>query len=310
MFLLLILGGVDRYGWFPRASEQEPELSREKAGKSDFRTQQAAETARKRLVWFYKYGRIGYLFPLLAASEPGDFPENVHRVSRMMRRDREIFARVAERPGEIHGIVESLDGHAREERLKDLPAEKKPTPGPPGEGIGKGDPVSKTRSGHPDRREPGASPSNGTAEGRDPFGSPFAAMQKALPLPTPGELKRTFGKSPGASKKFLYNNGTLILAPKGQPVVAVHDGVVVFADWVKEYGQVVIVNHGDHYFTLLAHLDQVFKGVGEPVQGGETIALVGDSGSTDGSKLYFEIRQGGRPLDPKDWLAAHTTMKE
>jgi len=284
---------------------------REKARRSGLFPQPPTETARKRLVWFYKYGQIGYLLPLLAAGEPGDFLEKAHLASRMMRRDGEILARFGERPGEIHGIVGFLDGRAREkEKFKDLPGAYESTPAPPGGGIGLGNPASETRSGIPDRREPRANPGNGAAEGRDSMGTPFAAMQKALPLPTPGELKRTFGKSPGASKKFLYNHGTLIIAPKGQPVVAVHDGVVVFADWVKEYGQVVIVNHGDHYFTLLAHLAQVFKGVGEPVQGGETIALVGDSGSTDGSKLYFEIRQGGRPLDPKDWLAAHTTMKE
>lgn len=291
-----------------RSVEQDVVHLQEKLHASRLQTEEHERAARRRLVSFYKYGQIGYAIPLLARGESCDLFQNFHLVTRIVRCDSAIFARYREKAEETRKLASSLAGRSQdEERLwkppesgdRDFAVAGVPSNSPIQAWIRRGEASPQAKDGLAGRREPGG-----------PGRCPFAGMQRALPLPTEGEVKCTFGKTTNSSRRFLYNNGTIIVAPKGQPVGAVHDGVIVFADWVKEYGRVMIVDHGDHFFTLVAHLDRAFKGVGEPVQAGETIALVGDSGSTDGSKLYFEIRQGGRALDPRDWLSVFTTMRE
>ncbi len=100
------------------------------------------------------------------------------------------------------------------------------------------------------------------------------------------------------------------IAPKGQPVEAVFDGVVVFSDWLKEYGNVMIIDHGDHYHSLIAHAERLIKQVGDPVKRGETVATVGDTGSSRTARLYFEIRHHGKPVNPMEWLATGKSSKE
>lgn len=145
----------------------------------------------------------------------------------------------------------------------------------------------------------------------DEQGKPFSSRRGTLPLPTQGEISGAFGsKTNASSRPILYNGGIIIGAPKGQPIQAIHEGAVVFADWFKEYGKVMIVDHGEHYYSLMAHTDQFFKKVGDMVRDGETIATVGDTGSLDGPKLYFEIRHHGKPVDPTEWLAVRKSTRE
>jgi septal ring factor EnvC (AmiA/AmiB activator) len=98
-------------------------------------------------------------------------------------------------------------------------------------------------------------------------------------------------------------NGVDIAAPAGAPVRAVAPGRVVHAGWFRGYGNLVIVDHGAGYHTLVAHLGSMRTAMGEEVEAGDVLGSVGDSGSLKGPYLYFEVRERGRPVDPRPWLA-------
>lgn len=88
----------------------------------------------------------------------------------------------------------------------------------------------------------------------------------------------------------------------GQEIKAVEKGTVVFADRFSGYGKMVIIDHGDRYYTIYAHLAEILKKNGDPVKRGETVGLVGDSDSLAGANLYFELRKDGRSVDPLPWF--------
>jgi septal ring factor EnvC (AmiA/AmiB activator) len=133
--------------------------------------------------------------------------------------------------------------------------------------------------------------------------SGFAALRGQLPLPVEGTVEVGFGKL--VNPKFntvTIQKGWDIRGAKGSPVRAVADGQVVHAGWLRGYGNVLILDHGDGFHTLLAHLDSFSRAVGESVRAGEPIAELGDSGSLKGDYLYFEIRQDGEAVDPSAWV--------
>ena len=88
----------------------------------------------------------------------------------------------------------------------------------------------------------------------------------------------------------------------GEPVYAVAPGEVRLAGWFRGYGNLAIVDHGDAYFTVSGHLDEIRVEVGDRVEAGDQIATAGETGSLSGPRLYFEIRRGGEALDPTEWL--------
>jgi septal ring factor EnvC (AmiA/AmiB activator) len=92
--------------------------------------------------------------------------------------------------------------------------------------------------------------------------------------------------------------------PLGTPVRAVAAGVVRFAGWFQGYGRMVILDHGGGYFTVSGHLERVDVERGDAVAAGEVFGSAGETGSLAGPRLYFEIRRGGEPLDPAEWLPA------
>jgi septal ring factor EnvC (AmiA/AmiB activator) len=104
-------------------------------------------------------------------------------------------------------------------------------------------------------------------------------------------------------KTVTVQNGIDIGAPAGAPVRAVAAGRVVHAGWFKGYGNLVIVDHGEGYHTLFAHLGAMQTAMGEEVDAGHALGTVGDSGSLKGPYLYFELRERGRPVDPRPWLS-------
>ena len=98
-------------------------------------------------------------------------------------------------------------------------------------------------------------------------------------------------------------NGIEIKAPMGAEIRAVLSGKVLYADWFKGFGNIVIIDHGDHTFTVSGYCSEVLKKPGDAVSQGEVIALVGSTGSLKGPCLYFEIRYHGKPQDPREWLS-------
>jgi murein hydrolase activator len=115
-----------------------------------------------------------------------------------------------------------------------------------------------------------------------------------LMAPVAGEIISHF--------KDKGQNGVEIGAPMGAEVRAVLPGKVLYADWFKGFGNMVIIDHGDHLFTVSAYCSQLLKKTGEAVSQGDPIALVGSAGSVKGPCLYFEVRQHGKPQNPIDWL--------
>jgi len=94
----------------------------------------------------------------------------------------------------------------------------------------------------------------------------------------------------------------LVATERGAPVRSIYHGRVAYADWLAGLGLLVIVDHGGGYLSLYGHNDSLFKAVGERVTAGDTIAAAGDSGGRPQPQLYFEIRRGGKPVDPRPWF--------
>ncbi|MDC3332982.1 peptidoglycan DD-metalloendopeptidase family protein, partial [bacterium] len=120
-----------------------------------------------------------------------------------------------------------------------------------------------------------------------------------MPWPTAGKLANSFGsKRNGTTLRW---QGVNINARQGSDVKAIHYGRVVFADWFRGSGLLVIIDHGDGYMSLYGHNQSLLKSPGEWVIPGESIATVGNSGGQKSAGLYFEIRKNGKPTDPKRW---------
>ena len=102
---------------------------------------------------------------------------------------------------------------------------------------------------------------------------------------------------------MVYRRGIEIQAHEGEPVHAVRDGQVAYADWYKGYGKLMILDHGNGFYTLYGNLSRLDLNRGAQAVGGQVIGLAGDTGSLKGSKLYFEIRRNGEAQDPLLWLA-------
>lgn len=122
--------------------------------------------------------------------------------------------------------------------------------------------------------------------------------QGDLPWPVQGEVSSVFGAGEGIAR-----NGLVIRAKEGTAVHAVHEGRVVFADWMRGFGNLLILDHGDGVMTLHAHLQHFSVTLGDNVPQGETIGIVGTSGGRDTPALYFEVRRDGDPIDPQGWVA-------
>tara|TARA_R110000868_G_scaffold203755_1_gene451706 strand:+ start:621 stop:1865 length:1245 start_codon:yes stop_codon:yes gene_type:complete len=135
------------------------------------------------------------------------------------------------------------------------------------------------------------------------FGGPFAKARGKLPWPVNGRLVARYGTPRGGDARTKWD-GVLIGAAAGSQVHAVHGGRVVFADWLRGAGLLVILDHGNGYLSLYGHNQSLLKDAGDVVKAGEAISTVGNSGGQDSSALYFAIRQQGRPIDPAQWCRA------
>ena len=129
---------------------------------------------------------------------------------------------------------------------------------------------------------------------------PFSDYKGRLTWPVAGALVHDFGQ-PRAGDR-LHWNGVVLAAPRGREVRAVYHGRVVFADWLAGLGLLVIVNHGENYMSLYGYNETILKNAGDWVAPGDVIATVGDSGGQSQASLYFEIRQGTKPLNPQHWI--------
>lgn len=130
---------------------------------------------------------------------------------------------------------------------------------------------------------------------------PFAKLKQKLPWPVSGQLVAGFGDAREVGN--LRWRGAFIAAPASREVHAVARGRVVFADWLRGFGLLVIIDHGDNYMTLYGHNQALFKQVGEWVAPGDVVASVGDTGGMARTGVYFELRHKGEPINPAKWCA-------
>lgn len=130
----------------------------------------------------------------------------------------------------------------------------------------------------------------------------FSALKGKLSWPVAGKVAIPYGsqKDPRFNTP-VFRNGIYIKADE-EPVRAVHSGKVVFADWFKGYGNLLIVNHGEGYHTLYANLSEIFFKIGDIIKAHDAVGRVEDPGILNTPSLYFEIRYKGKPLDPVQWL--------
>ena len=129
----------------------------------------------------------------------------------------------------------------------------------------------------------------------------FSQLKGRLYLPVRGELRSRFG-SPREGSGVLWK-GLFIAAATGQEVKAIATGRVVFADWLRGFGNLLIIDHGSGYMSLYGNNESLYKQVGDATRSGETVAAVGNSGGNMDSGLYFEIRHQGKAFDPLAWVS-------
>jgi len=134
----------------------------------------------------------------------------------------------------------------------------------------------------------------GRAEG------PFSALRGKLGFPVAGELA---DRHPAPRRTAAASaRGVFLRAREGEPVRAVAAGRVVYADWMRGFGNLLIVDHGEAYLSIYGNNESLLKQPGEAVAAGESIAIVGASGGNEESGLYFELRHLGKAFDPRRWL--------
>lgn len=271
----------------------------------------------KRAVALYRAGELGAVPLLFSAGDLREFLSRVQTLRQLLSHDARLLARyqqtkrtleaararAAEAADAARRARETLDersGQLREERARKREL---------AHSLGR----SRSRERHAlaeletaaraleeavkDLPEKGLAPPPGTP------GVPFASLRGSLPAPVDAPVSRGFGRVVDSEfQTTTFRKGVEFDVPVGTPVTAVADGRVRYAGRFRGYGNTVIIDHGEQYFTVSAHLSQIAVSVGDWVERGARVGLSGDSGSLTGPKLYFEVRRGGDALDPHDWL--------
>ena len=138
---------------------------------------------------------------------------------------------------------------------------------------------------------------------KNPSPVPMDKFKGLLSLPVRGRIIERFGTSRiGRYKAKVRNNGITLKVRKGRKVRAFYDGVIVYADWYKSYGKLVIIDHGFGYYTFYAHLDKIFVKINQIVAKGDIIGTTGNTASLKGYVLHFEIWHNKKPLNPLKWI--------
>lgn len=163
--------------------------------------------------------------------------------------------------------------------------------------------VEQTKKLHKTAEVPSDEPGKDLPGSRDDFSKlkgDFSSLKGQLPWPVKGRLTNKFGSARAESTESIWD-GALIDASEGTEIHAITSGKVVFSDWLRGYGLLIIIDHGKGYMTLYAFNQSLYRQVGEWVDAGEVVASVGQSGGRSRPGLYFGIRNNGKPVDPLEW---------
>ena len=214
---------------------------------------------------------------------------------------KEMLDRISAKISEQRREIGSLQRDEKQlsqliDRLAKIIAANAAKPAPRREAARKDKPPASQRT--PDSRPSAPEISNESTPDASASGN-FAQRKGSLRLPTRGTVTNRFGsaRQEGSTWKGLF-----IRANVGSEVKAIAGGRVVFAEWMRGFGNIMIVDHGDSYLSIYGNNDALLKQVGDTVRGGDTLASVGNSGGNPESGLYFELRHRGQPLDPLKWV--------
>jgi len=270
-----------------------------------------------RAVALYRGGEIGPVRVLFSA---GSLPEMLSRANALrvlVRHDAELVARFGDERDQLEIFQAEASGAVADreqasERLGRFAAELS------AERAGKGRILSRVREDRSTERrlllelEQAAQALEETirtlgarAGRRDAgvAGSDFAARRGALVPPVDARISGGFGRVVDPEfRTSTFRNGVDFAAERGTSVRCVAGGIVRFAGWFRGYGRIVIVDHGDAFHSVSGHLDEIHVAVDDPVEEGQSLGTVGETGSLGGPGLYFELRRGGQPVDPQAWL--------
>jgi septal ring factor EnvC (AmiA/AmiB activator) len=306
-----------------RELEAERIEVRQKLKQTQEKLESNREKARARLAALYKFRQMSYTAPLFAVEDFRTAIEAGYIVAKLIANDHRFFAGFRDKIATARSLEKALSEKGEELRVlsAQLETQQQQLLGTKEREIQLLVKIREKIEQHDVSEEPASTleevfipeqtPQEERSASQEEFSEPspsksFSVQRGTLPLPTEGILRKSNrAKTNSPYPTVLHDDGIIIEAPKGQPIQAIHEGVVVFAKWLKYYGRVMVIDHGEHYHTVIAHADQLLKKAGERVKPGEKVATVGDTGSQGRPKLYFEIRHRGQPIDPTKWLAVH-----
>lgn len=287
-----------------------------------------------RLTALYKAGELGAVRMFFSAESFPQMAENIRYMRSVLEHDKRIFAEYTQKLEELHQLKQRLEQDAsRKERLKgtivskkqEIEQEKQKKANYLSKVQGDRQSFEKSikvlqanaarlqnmmerleaesrRRSFQNREKPGSTrklpPELPPVPDRG-----FASQKGRMPMPVRGEVVEGYGKHKHPEfNSYTFTKGIFIAASAGSEIKAIYEGTVIFADYFKGYGNMVIVDHGGGYFSLYAHASRITRKVGSDVRRGDTVAFVGDVDSTRGAVLYFEIRHQGKPVDPAGWV--------
>ena len=279
--------------------------------------------ASDRLVALYKLNWIGRVHLLATAESFFDFIHRRHALQSILKQDQSLLEKLHQDQTDLDSLLEQLASRKAEKRALELQLGKQID-------ALNAEQANRTRLLASIRNEkstavaalkelkqaareldstvnrlqpsvsaPRTQPGNADKDDHQPFD----AYKGLLTWPVKGKIVSFYGTY--RDEKYNVTNfqsGINIKAERGEPIRAVCDGYTIFSSWFKGFGNMLIIDHGDHYYTVYAHLEEIFKVKGDRVEKGEVIATVGDSGSLTGPGLHFEVRHHGKPMDPLEWI--------
>lgn len=277
--------------------------------------------ASQRMIALYKLNRLGKMHLLASADSVTDFFQRKTALERVLAYDREVLEDLAKSKAKLQKISDTLNAQKkkklsleaackeqvrvmsrkktkRSKLLADIRKKKSLTLA----SIDSLKQAAKALNRKVKAMFLKFRKSEKTERKKLPSGK-FFALKGLLNMPVQGKVTSFYGKYKNAEFNVMnFRSGIDIKAKRGSPIKTVYAGRVLFSSWFKGYGNMIIIDHGNHFCTLYAHVEEVLKKQGDRVKTGETIATVGDTGSMTGPGLHFEVRHHGKSIDPMKWL--------
>ena len=318
---------------------RDVELSLDRTGRDIARVTEEANRKRveieRRLSSVYKAGELGAVRMFFSADSFPHLAENIRYMKYILENDKRIFVEYNLKIDQLKSLKSDLERDAlKKERIMTAIEQKKREI--EAEKSKKADYLGKVRQ---DRKsyeaslkelqanasrlqamitrlealsrrkpatrheKPGSSKQKPLAESPPIPERGFASQKGRMSFPVRGKIIESYGKHKHPEfNSYTFSKGLSISAPSGAEIKAVYEGTVIFSDYFKGFGNMMVIDHGGGYFSLYAHASQLSKKVGAEVARHETVGAVGDVDSNKGSMLYFEIRHQGKPVDPAEWV--------